>query len=119
MVAVGDVAFFFFSSRRRHTRFKCDWSSDVCSSDLSTPLCGEVVFEGTHAFITPIAKVPPGFEYAWKHEIAEPEKLKGLDGYPIALLDWSIESNSSSDRLQVHEFRKLLYGSDLGSPFKT
>src|SRR5260370_25821069 len=27
-------SFFFFSSRRRHTRFKCDWSSDVCSSDL-------------------------------------------------------------------------------------
>src|SRR5256886_11581498 len=27
-------AFFFFSSRRRHTRFDCDWSSDVCSSDL-------------------------------------------------------------------------------------
>src|SRR5260370_37139110 len=26
---------FFFSSRRRHTRFKCDWSSDVCSSDLA------------------------------------------------------------------------------------
>src|SRR5256886_4478868 len=25
---------FFFSSRRRHTRFDCDWSSDVCSSDL-------------------------------------------------------------------------------------
>src|SRR2546430_4583573 len=28
------VIFFFFSSRRRHTRFDCDWSSDVCSSDL-------------------------------------------------------------------------------------
>src|SRR6266513_3824914 len=27
--------FFFFSSRRRHTRSKRDWSSDVCSSDLS------------------------------------------------------------------------------------
>src|SRR5690242_21959866 len=26
--------FFFFSSRRRHTRLTCDWSSDVCSSDL-------------------------------------------------------------------------------------
>src|SRR5699024_11607612 len=26
--------FFFFSSRRRHTRSKRDWSSDVCSSDL-------------------------------------------------------------------------------------
>src|SRR2546430_5209857 len=28
--------FFFFSSRRRHTRFDCDWSSDVCSSDLTS-----------------------------------------------------------------------------------
>src|SRR5262245_66225371 len=28
--------FFFFSSRRRHTRCLSDWSSDVCSSDLST-----------------------------------------------------------------------------------
>src|SRR2546430_4869012 len=28
------VIVFFFSSRRRHTRFDCDWSSDVCSSDL-------------------------------------------------------------------------------------
>src|SRR5690606_30195714 len=28
--------FFFFSSRRRHTRFSRDWSSDVCSSDLCT-----------------------------------------------------------------------------------
>src|SRR5207249_8626801 len=27
-------SFFFFSSRRRHTRSKRDWSSDVCSSDL-------------------------------------------------------------------------------------
>src|SRR3712207_7316820 len=28
---------FFFSSRRRHTRYWRDWSSDVCSSDLSVP----------------------------------------------------------------------------------
>src|SRR5438309_642583 len=28
------LLFFFFSSRRRHTRWNCDWSSDVCSSDL-------------------------------------------------------------------------------------
>src|SRR5256885_2035797 len=28
--------FFFFSSRRRHTRLQGDWSSDVCSSDLSS-----------------------------------------------------------------------------------
>src|SRR5207237_322769 len=31
-----ELMIFFFSSRRRHTRFKCDWSSDVCSSDLFT-----------------------------------------------------------------------------------
>src|SRR5690606_39391885 len=30
--------FFFFSSRRRHTRFSRDWSSDVCSSDLTVDL---------------------------------------------------------------------------------
>src|SRR5438876_12366301 len=30
-----DDVFFFFSSRRRHTRWTGDWSSDVCSSDLS------------------------------------------------------------------------------------
>src|SRR5256885_16748579 len=29
--------FFFFSSRRRHTRLQGDWSSDVCSSDLVNP----------------------------------------------------------------------------------
>src|SRR5437879_13716477 len=35
---------FFFSSRRRHTRYIGDWSSDVCSSDLGSialDLCGE------------------------------------------------------------------------------
>src|SRR5436853_4348018 len=30
------MLFFFFSSRRRHTRCLSDWSSDVCSSDLAT-----------------------------------------------------------------------------------
>src|ERR1035441_10890186 len=32
--------YLFFSSRRRHTRCLSDWSSDVCSSDLSLPKCG-------------------------------------------------------------------------------
>src|SRR5699024_11715572 len=35
LVTISDmILFFFFSSRRRHTRSKRDWSSDVCSSDL-------------------------------------------------------------------------------------
>src|SRR5688572_32331052 len=40
---------FFFSSRRRHTRFDYDWSSDVCSSDL---------FGSSGAARIVIAKVP-------------------------------------------------------------
>src|SRR5207253_6791597 len=32
------IYFFFFSSRRRHTRWPRDWSSDVCSSDLKSAL---------------------------------------------------------------------------------
>src|SRR6266478_5544791 len=39
--------FFFFSSRRRHTRFDCDWSSDVCSSDL---IMGDVDVQGSVEF---------------------------------------------------------------------
>src|SRR5690242_9360532 len=34
------MVIFFFSSRRRHTRLTCDWSSDVCSSDLATGRSG-------------------------------------------------------------------------------
>src|SRR5260221_9293863 len=38
----GPSFFFFFSSRRRHTRSLCDWSSDVCSSDLHCCIEGTV-----------------------------------------------------------------------------
>src|SRR5690242_21194682 len=38
---------FFFSSRRRHTRLTCDWSSDVCSSDLSGWISTPGVLRGT------------------------------------------------------------------------
>src|SRR2546430_915985 len=42
---------FFFSSRRRHTRFDCDWSSDVCSSDL-------VLAQGEEVVIASDARMP-------------------------------------------------------------
>src|SRR3989454_8539410 len=54
-LAYAAVRVFFFSSRRRHTRLQGDWSSDVCSSDLSTgpyslvtqqPLGGKAQFGG-------------------------------------------------------------------------
>src|SRR6266478_9066512 len=40
------LLFFFFSSRRRHTRFDCDWSSDVCSSDLFGVMGGNMQPQG-------------------------------------------------------------------------
>src|SRR5438270_13973121 len=39
---------FFFSSRRRHTRFDCDWSSDVCSSDLNAHPGADYVMNQAH-----------------------------------------------------------------------
>src|SRR2546429_5453635 len=49
------VYFFFFSSRRRHTRCSRDWSSDVCSSDLSRgdPVIKIYVFDtACHCLVT-------------------------------------------------------------------
>src|SRR5256886_8134200 len=50
------LLFFFFSSRRRHTRFDCDWSSDVCSSDLTrTPYSAtELTSHAASAHLGPI-----------------------------------------------------------------
>src|SRR6266478_7395749 len=52
------MLFFFFSSRRRHTRFDCDWSSDVCSSDLSAR--GVIVWKVIEA--GPTDETPPVME---------------------------------------------------------
>src|SRR5207249_6949589 len=46
-------------SRRRHTRSKRDWSSDVCSSDLKTPCRNELVTAATPASAY-TAPIPPG-----------------------------------------------------------
>src|SRR2546427_3586570 len=56
---------FFFSSRRRHTRFDCDWSSDVCSSDL-----GLVFNVGT------------GGRYTLNHTLRLLEKISGKRANP-------------------------------------
>src|SRR2546421_7684769 len=44
-VGMGYDGFFFFSSRRRHTRSDRDWSSDVCSSDLGSIASAAKVLE--------------------------------------------------------------------------
>src|SRR5438034_8574536 len=63
--------FFFFSSRRRHTRSLCDWSSDVCSSDLRrssrprSPGSPVAVSIGLSAY----REAPPAFARAGLHPI--------------------------------------------------
>src|SRR2546430_11487998 len=49
---------FFFASRRRHTIFDCDWSSDVCSSDLVSQT--QTSFERWGAKALIFAKFVPG-----------------------------------------------------------
>src|SRR2546427_6082776 len=53
----------FFSSRRRHTRFDCDWSSDVCSSDLEiTPAASMLIarfWPGPLTIILPASPLLP------------------------------------------------------------
>src|SRR5215204_763824 len=67
-------SFFFFSSRRRHTRSLCDWSSDVCSSDL-----------GGDTLLTTLVSVGPVYVYfniderallRYRREFAKPKDLK-------------------------------------------
>src|SRR5437016_10113069 len=50
--------FFFFSSRRRHTRLVSDWSSDVCSSDLT----GDVSFKDVSFLSTGESEVLKSFQ---------------------------------------------------------
>src|SRR2546430_17227671 len=70
---------FFFSSRRRHTRFDCDWSSDVCSSDLGTgrsvtqrPLSLSFIWRGSSwacsAAVSPTGGGPTGPSFPGRSE---------------------------------------------------
>src|SRR2546426_1416973 len=62
--------FFFFSSRRRHTRLQGDWSSDVCSSDLTAADPVAVWNRETHEWwlvYTGRRVTAPGPGVAWVH----------------------------------------------------
>src|SRR5256886_11671518 len=72
---------FFFSSRRRHTRFDCDWSSDVCSSDLPEADAGEgrtlILPEPA---IVEQSRVPT----SWRHRLAQRAVAGGAAGIAAA-----------------------------------
>src|SRR5690606_40615232 len=60
---------FFFSSRRRHTRFSRDWSSDVCSSDLA-----DGAFEGDFEQLL-------GFDREFHGQLAEDLLAEAVDDH--------------------------------------
>src|SRR6266511_4991267 len=74
--------FFFFSSRRRHTRFSRDWSSDVCSSDLDH-LRHRVHLRGEPAAL--LAHVRPGPGEALVGDPAEQLYVAGLQLLPLEI----------------------------------
>src|SRR5699024_11553537 len=70
------VCFFFFSSRRRHTRSKRDWSSDVCSSDLlkyyfhqlSSQACHKLLHEEINPLFSPYQKLDSTYHIDYFHK---------------------------------------------------
>src|SRR5699024_12218147 len=70
------INFFFFSSRRRHTRSKRDWSSDVCSSDLDSAYLTAEVIEGDRIEVNRVkTKVIRG-DHIILHEDVEVETVE-------------------------------------------
>src|SRR2546430_3944795 len=81
--------FFFFSSRRRHTRFDCDWSSDVCSSDLS-------LFSPT---VPPLERLRSYCDFGYRFQCEIRAKHGCVLGCP--LFSVGAEVSTEEDRLQI------------------
>src|SRR4030066_1212496 len=86
--------FFFFSSRRRHTRFKCDWSSDVCSSDLKARISSLklLIFLATALLFGP---------WTWAQGLKDPQAtLQGKAPFKVAILPVTMHSPENLGYMQ-------------------
>src|SRR2546430_7070502 len=98
---------FFFSSRRRHTRFDCDWSSDVCSSDLAPAMVRPQDGDTSPA-------APPGWGVGVRAEVhgSRHGREGGIGLNPIAALTRRKRSGESkggcTDLILRHETGRLL-----------
>src|SRR5207249_9679723 len=84
----------FFSSRRRHTRSKRDWSSDVCSSDLTAELVAQHA-EGTRCVAEGAGDLVGGVAF----------DEEGAQGFVLALAGMGGLGEESSDFCYVFRYR--------------
>src|SRR2546430_10852982 len=88
---------FFFSSRRRHTRFDCDWSSDVCSSDLAK------IVGGQNGSLDPL---PRGMDHVVKGCLTKDREERWQNVADIKRqLEWLAEGGRSEERRVGEEGR--------------
>src|SRR5256886_11421906 len=94
------LCFFFFSSRRRHTRFDCDWSSDVCSSDLYN---WEDESDSVRPAQEEVKRSSPGTKfinrYATPNEVVS--RAAGLEGVAGALIADRKSTRLNSSHSQI------------------
>src|SRR2546430_16729258 len=97
------VVFFFFSSRRRHTRFDCDWSSDVCSSDLGAELTSYYS--------------PPNLDHEFLIKIKRHAFLRGIDISGTAVGNtFTVPAGPKRDQEIANTKKWIDYASIMGAP---
>src|SRR5947207_12165536 len=90
---------FFFSSRRRHTRSLCDWSSDVCSSDLVAMIPNET---RARVQLTPAGTTPMTMELLAHLEMGGVELSPTFQLAQLTLKWRTSRSEEHTSELQSH-----------------
>src|SRR2546426_11208283 len=98
--------FFFFSSRRRHTRLQGDWSSDVCSSDLDPPP-------------SPIAEAraprPPPEPRLQSSPVRDMEELRAREDSVLTSYGW-VDRQAGIGRIPIDRAVELVLEKGLPAP---
>src|SRR6266568_6032503 len=87
------VRLFFFSSRRRHTRWNCDWSSDVCSSDLRDLATFAVDLAFAEGLVTRVPAGVPAVAESGIETRADVERMAAA-GADVVLVGTSVARDS-------------------------
>src|SRR5206468_9356948 len=102
--------FFFFSSRRRHTRSDRDWSSDVCSSDLTRRLSGCELRIAESAGVSaawPARRPGPASAPTISHPVTQTARRIPYNSETVALALCHTVNNSSKPQAASRKWRNL------------